>query len=199
MHHISIILVCHDRKAVDPDDPFSNILGSTGLQGAATQMMVMFRKRKDDPIHISVKGKTIDGLPELNVKLDKAQWSIVAGVDNAERERNELIHAYDVSSIRLAVRCIADSIPEWRGRCSELINEAVRLGVPVTESAKEVGGFLHRHQGRFLAKDGIQIVIIDNGTGPKIYKIKNSPLMTIDEDEELPLTNTEFAYKHGLS
>jgi hypothetical protein len=42
-HHISIILVCHDRKAVDPDDPFSNILGSTGLQGAATQMMVMFR------------------------------------------------------------------------------------------------------------------------------------------------------------
>ena len=51
-YHIAIILVCHDRKAVDPDDPFSNILGSTGLQGAATQMMVMFRKRKDDPIHI---------------------------------------------------------------------------------------------------------------------------------------------------
>lgn len=45
-YHIAIILVCHDRKAVDPDDPFSNILGSTGLQGAATQMMVMFRKRK---------------------------------------------------------------------------------------------------------------------------------------------------------
>lgn len=198
-HHISIILVCHDRKAVDPDDPFSNILGSTGLQGAATQMMVMFRKRKDDPIHISVKGKTIDGLPELNVKLENAEWSIVEGGSGAEREQNQLIHEYDVSNIRRAVKRIADSLPEWRGRCSELINEATGLGIPITESAKNVGGFLHKHQGRFLAEDSVQIIIIDNGTGPKIYKIKNSPLMTIDEDEELPLTNTEFAYKHGLS
>lgn len=184
-HHISIILVCHDRKAVDPDDPFSNILGSTGLQGAATQMMVMFRKRKDDPIHISVKGKTIDGLPELNVKLENAQWSIVEGVNAADRERNELITEFNTSEIREAVEAIAAANIMWKGRCSTLINDAVELGVPITESAREVGGFLHRHQGRFLKEEGIKIVIIDNGSGGKIYKICNSTVDTVDENNSL--------------
>lgn len=198
-HHISIILVCHDRKAVDPDDPFSNILGSTGLQGAATQMMVMFRKRKDDPIHISVKGKTIDGLPELNVQLENAEWSIVEGIDSAERTKNELIRQFEVSDIRRGVLRLAENGEVWKGRCSKLINDAVSAGVPITESPKEIGGFLHRHQGRFLAEDNIQILMIENGTGPKIYKIQKLPLMTIDENEEPPLMDVSFADKHGLS
>lgn len=198
-HHISIILVCHDRKAVDPDDPFSNILGSTGLQGAATQMMVMFRKRKDDPIHISVKGKTIDGLPELNVKLENAQWSIVDGVDTAEREKRERMEEYRTSDIRLAVLEITNHNGLWKGRCSALINDAVQYGVPITDSAKIVGGFLHRHQGRFLKEDNVKISIIDNGTGPKIYKIEKFTIDTIDESTDSTIDRFEKASSYGLS
>ena len=197
-HHISIILVMHDRKSVDPDDPFSNILGSTGLQGAATQMIVMYRRRKDDPIHISVKGKTIDGLPELNVKLDQAQWSIVDGCNSEEQERARLISQYNTSSIRKAVIAIAEHNKVWKGRCSTLVNDAIGYEVAVTETPKEVGGFLHRHQGRFLDDDRIQIQIIENGTGPKIYRIQKLPLMTIDETEGPPLIGFEKADKQGL-
>lgn len=197
-HHISIILVMHDRKSVDPDDPFSNILGSTGLQGAATQMIVMYRRRKDDPIHISVKGKTIDGLPELNVKLEQAQWSIVDGCNSAEQERARLISQYNTSSIRKAVIAIAEHNKIWKGRCSTLVNDAIGYEVAVTETPKEVGGFLHRHQGRFLDDDRIQIQIIENGTGPKIYRIQKLPLMTIDETEGSPLIGFEKADKQGL-
>lgn len=198
-HHISIILVCHDRKAVDPDDPFSNILGSTGLQGAATQMMVMFRRRKDEPIHISVKGKTIDGLPELNVKLENAEWSIVEGGDSAEQEKQRLLNEYNTSDIRAAVLAIADNNISWKGRCSTLINDAIGYEIAVIESARDVGGFLHRHQGRFLHDDGIAVEIIDNGTGPKIYKIHKSTIDTIDEMTESPLMGFEKADKQGLS
>jgi len=197
-HHISIILVMHDRKSVDPDDPFSNILGSTGLQGAATQMIVMYRRRKDDPIHISVKGKTIDGLPELNVKLDQAQWSIVDGCNSEEQERARLISQYNTSNIRKAVIAIAEHNKVWKGRCSTLVNDAIGYEVAVTETPKEVGGFLHRHQGRFLDDDRIQIQIIENGTGPKIYRIQKLPLMTIDETEGPPLIGFEKADKQGL-
>jgi hypothetical protein len=197
-HHISIILVMHDRKSVDPDDPFSNILGSTGLQGAATQMIVMYRRRKDDPIHISVKGKTIDGLPELNVKLDQAQWSIVDGCNSEEQERARLISQYNTSNIRQAVIAIAEHNKVWKGRCSTLVNDAIGYEVAVTETPKEVGGFLHRHQGRFLDDDRIQIQIIENGTGPKIYRIQKLPLMTIDETEGSPLMGFEKADKQGL-
>lgn len=186
-HHISIVLVCHDRKAVDPDDPFSNILGSTGLQGAATQMIVMFRKHKDDPVHISIKGKTIDGLPELDVKLENAQWSIVDGVDTAGREEAQRETEYRSSDIRKAILAIMDQTAFWKGRCSELSNEAVRCNTPLTETPKMIGGFLHRHQGRFLKEDGIKVEIIDNGSGSKIYKITVATVDTVDENKGLPL------------
>ena len=197
-YHISIILVCHDRKQVDPDDPFSNILGSTGLQGAATQMIVMFRKRKDDPIHISVKGKTIDGLPELNVALENAQWKIVEGVNTADREQAEQEREYLESDVRRAVIELANNNTFWRGRCSTLINDAVEYGIGLPE-AKLVGGFLHRHQGRFLKQDGIKIAIINNGTGPKIYRIEKFTIDTIDGNEDSPLMKFEDADKYGVS
>lgn len=190
-HHISIILVSHDRKAVDPDDPFSNILGSTGLQGAATQMIVMFRKRKEDPIHISVKGKTIDGLPELNVKLDRGEWSIVEGVNDAEREQQRLETEYANSDIRRAVIEIASRNIMWKGRCSTLINDAIEYGIGMTESPKAVGGFIHRHQGRFMKEDDIKIGIIDNGSGAKMYRICKSTVDTVDENRVVTVDGFE--------
>jgi hypothetical protein len=198
-HHISIILVCHDRKAVDPDDPFSNILGSTGLQGAATQMIVMFRRRKDDPIHISIKGKTIDGLPEINAKLENAEWSVVEWGDSAEIEKNRLENEFKNSAIRKAVIAIAENNQIWKGRCSTLINDAVGYEVAVTEQPKEIGGFLHRHRGRFLEEDGIKIETIDNGSASKIYKIQKSTIHTIHENEGSPFMGFEKVDKQGLS
>ena len=198
-YHIAIILVCHDRKAVDPDDPFANILGSTGLQGAATQMMVMFRKKKNDPIHISVKGKTIDGLPELNVKLDNAEWSVVEAANTEEREKAEAMEEYLNSEIRTAVLTIAENNSMWSGRCSTLIQDAVQYDVPIQDSAKHVGGFLHRHIGRFLANDGVKISIIENGTGGKQYKICKSTVDTVDEDEGIPLMDWEESSNYNGS
>lgn len=196
-HHISIILVCHDRKAVDPDDPFSNILGSTGLQGAATQMMVMFKRRRNDPVHLSVKGKTIDGIPELDVRLENAEWSIVEGGKTDEQERRERLEEYHNSEIRRAVVTLAETVESWRGRCSELIDASIEHDVPITDTPKNVGRFLHQYRGLFLSEDKVKIAIIDNGSGPKIYKIRKSPLMTIDENEEVTIDEPGNADKYG--
>ena len=184
-HHISIVLVCHDRKAVDPDDPFSNILGSTGLQGAASQMMVMFKKNKDDPIHISVKGKTIDGLIDMNVKLENYKWSVIDYKDEVDQEAIRLDSEYKESSIRTGVLEILNRQTIWRGRCGQLIQDAAVCMVPIQESAKNVGGFLHRHVGRFLGQDDILVRIIQNGGGSCIYEISRSTVDTVDENEGL--------------
>lgn len=179
-HHIAIVLVCHDRKNVEPDDPFANILGSTGLQGAATQMIVMYRKRPKNlksPIHISVKGKTIDGLPNLDVKLEDAQWFVVEDDNSEETELEEMQKAYEDSEIRTAVLAIANHYDSWRGRCGELINRAIFCDVPIKSSAKAVGRFLGVHQGRFL-EDGVKISIEPNGTGGKTYMISKQTLIS---------------------
>lgn len=175
-HHISIILVCHDRKAVDPDDPFANILGSTGLQGAVSQMISMYRKTKKDPIHISVKGKTIDGMPELSVSFEDAVWSIVD--EDPESEQKRLQDEYEQSTIREAVVEIANGEPGWKGRAGALKEEAVLWGIPIMESPKEIGGFLHQHISRFLQEDNIVVKIIRNGTGAKTYEFSK---YTIDD------------------
>lgn len=191
--HISIILVCHDRKMVDPDDPFSNILGSTGLQGAATQMMVMFRRKKNEPIHISIKGKTIDSLPELDVALEDGQWNRVEG-RNRDPELDDLEQEYKSSIIREAVVLIADH-GMWRGRCTAIIETATDLGMVgfnAEITPKMMGGFLHRHRGRFMKFDRIQVDIVDNGTGPKVYKIYKVPTIT-DGEYEIPLMSWEDA------
>lgn len=194
-YHIAIILVCHDRKAVDPDDPFANILGSTGLQGAATQMIVMFRKQKNDPIHISVKGKTIDGLPELNVKLENAVWSVVVGGSSADREQAELMAEYTESQIRAAVLKLIEKYSKWEGRCSKLIEDALEEGIEILDSPKTIGGFLHKHLVRFHAVDGIDLRIISNGSGAKSYRFCKSTVDTVDDFIDVPLIEYENPYK----
>lgn len=186
-YHVSIILVCHDRKTVDLDDPFSNILGSTGLQGAATQMIVMYRRKKDDPIHISVKGKTIDGLPEIDAEISDAKWKVVAGGSSDEREAANMMRQFKESQIRVAVNTLLDAYGHWRGRSSELPVAAAKLGVAITESPKMIGGFMHRHVGRFLSEDDVLVTFVSNGSGGKTYDIKRSTVDTVDtvdgEDE----------------
>lgn len=201
-YHISIILVCHDRKNVDQDDPFSNILGSTGLQGAATQMIVMFRPRKDDPIHISIKGKTIDGLPELNVEMENSRWKVVEGTSSADREREKQEREYQGSMIREAVLAIANNNQSWKGRCSSIITDAFQYGVIVNDEPKEIGGFLHRFQSKFLVRDNVKVTIIANGSGGKTYKIEKftvGTVDTVDENHEVPLMEFENADSYGVS
>lgn len=182
-HHISIILVCHDRKTVDPDDPFSNILGSTGLQGAVSQMIVMFKKKKTDPIHISVKGKTIDGLIDFNTKLDKAQWSIVEHVDAEDIENAQAEAEYEKSAVQEAIVTLVAKEGDWSGRCSKIIERAAHYGVAVTESPKQVGWFIRKHLGRFLKNDGILVSITNNGQGGKTYRFNKPTVDTVDKEE----------------
>lgn len=175
-HHLSIILVCHDRKMVDMDDPFANILGSTGLQGAVAQMMVMFKPRKDLPIHLAVKGKTIDGLVDLNIALDSGRWSLIDGSVGTSFADYSYLH----SEIRKAVIEIAKD-GEWKGKCKDLKDDARRKAIFIKEGEKGIGNFLNNNIDSF-GEEGIEIHRIKNGNAGYIYRILYSPLITIDDE-----------------
>lgn len=170
-YHLSIILVFHNRKAVDDEDPFSDVMGSNGNLGAATQLMVMYQK-KNGPIHIAINGRTIKGRQDLDVTFKDGAWSLVDAGSSMDREKEQLLKDYTDSPIRTAVLKISDEYVSWKGKCSSIINEAAQLGVGITDTPKALGGFLHKHQGRFLEQDGIRLQFISNGTGSKFYKIE---------------------------
>lgn len=188
--HISIILVCHDRKMVDENDPFSNILGSTGLQGAVSQMIVMFRKRKGEPITIAIKGKTIDALPVLTTNLEEGQWKLVAG-SIEELEEESRYQEFIKSDIRVACDLIAEQ-ENFKGTCSAFINKAVDLGYPLVATPKAVGYFLNKNRALFLKYDFIKIQPLENGTGGKKYEISKLPLMTVDGTVDETLAKQGF-------
>lgn len=171
-YHISIIVVSHNRKAVDPEDPYANILGSTGLQAAISQMIVLQKCRTEGIIQLFAQGRPIDGEVRLSVKLDAGQWSVVDAGNSAEREKAQAMQEYMESPIRKAILAIANKNISWKGRCSSIVNDAAQLGIGITDTPKALGGFLHKNQGRFLDEDGIRLQFISNGTGSKIYKIE---------------------------
>ena len=192
-HHISIILVTHLKKGENQDDPFDNIIGSSGQQGAATQMIVMTKQRKKGPapIHVNVIGKTIDGYPELDIKIENAQWSIVKSIDSDDQEQQELAEQYFSSNIRATViKAVNTNGGKWCGRCSELIDIAVLNDIALVDTPKKIGLFLKQQQGRFLKEDGIKIYPKPNGTGGKVYVCERSTVDIVDNTD--PVTVDDF-------
>lgn len=193
-YHISIVVVSHNRKAIDPDDPFANILGSTGLQAAVTQMIVLQKRRSEGIIQLFAQGRTLDGEIELGTKLDAGQWTIVAGANSADREKERLLQEYMESPIRQGVLAIMNDCSMWKGRCSSIIDEAVQRGIAITDTAKTVGGFLHRHQGRMLEVDGIKLQIIQRGTASKTYKLTHVDTDMEPDEMSLPAGFLDMGY-----
>lgn len=188
-HHISIILVCHDRKSVDEADPFANILGSTALQGATDQMIVMFKRRVSDPVtHIMVKGRTIDGLISLTAAQDKG-WH---RAENAEALR--MNEEYKNSPVTQAVRLLVERDGFWEGRCNQFVTAVkgtIDLGLTKPDGSddlKTLGGILsNRSFQDYLLGEGIKTSVKKNGSGARMYKFTVGTVDTVDE----PLTGWE--------
>lgn len=188
---VAIVLVMHSRKEINQDDPFSNILGSVGLQGATDQMLTLGRRGLDGPIRIWGKAKTHDSSPMLTMKHEKSLWTVV---DDSEwdgyQERADNDAEYMGSDIRTAVIRIAKDQGFWRGRASELRSVAQDYGIGIGETPKLIGGFLHRYDGMFLKKDNIRVKIVKNGSGSKQYEISDGELP--EGFEKSPLMELPF-------
>ena len=176
-HHygIALVLVMHSRKEVNQDDPFSNILGSVGLQGATDQMLTLGRKGIDGPIRVWGKAKTHDSSPMLTMRHENSLWKVVdpSEWDGYQEKADNEVEYYG-SSIRDAVIKIVKTHGRWKGRARELKDEAARIGVGIEETPKLIGGFLHGYNGMFLKKDNVMVNIIKNGSGGSTYELSDA-------------------------
>lgn len=192
-HHISIILVSHDRKTVDPGDPFSNILGSTALQGATDQMIVMYKKNFKDPItYIAVKGRTIDGLIDMTAQMENGLWTRAENVAEIRQ-----LDAWRNSPILAGVKRIMQDRAEWKGRCSQFKNECHDLGIDLElptdkngdEDLRVIGAAFNNSGFKEAALEcQIEIEKLDvKTTGGKIYRFhRYAPLNFEDLDVANP-------------
>ena len=173
-YRIALVLVMHSRKEVNQDDPFSNILGSVGLQGATDQMLTLGRKGLDGPIRVWGKAKTHDSSPMLTMTHEKSLWKVV---DNSEWDgysaQADDREEYAGSPIRSVVIKLVKEQTSWKGRARELLDAAAEVGIALDRSPKEIGLFLHRYKGMFSKEDNVMVNIIKNGSGGSTYEIRD--------------------------
>lgn len=191
-HHVAVILLFHSRKTIDPTDPFSDILGSTAIQGASTQMIVLTKdKYNAKNTKLIAKGRTMDGLIEMEYCLEKGICTVA---DSSVPAGDEGLEEFYNSDIRKAVLELMNTREDWKGRCSAFIADCAMIGVGINGEPKDVGMFLSRNMGRLMKIDGIQVRIIKNGSGGNSYELHNTVDNTVDtvDDRFISVDETPF-------
>ena len=182
-HHVSVILLFHSRKMIDPTDPFADILGSTAIQGASDQMIVLTKdKYSSRNTKLIAKGRTMDGIIEMEYVLE---GGLCKTTEPEKSVDDDALEEFLTSEVREAVVQYMEHNSYWKGKCTGFITECAREGIGLDSSPLTVGKFLGKHAGKFMKHDGILVDIISNGSGGKTYCISRKTTVdtvaTVDE------------------
>ena len=166
-HGVCILLVHHTRKNVDSDDAFSNVSGTNGLTGAADSIFVLSQDSKTSKHSaiLSINGRDIPR-DDFSVMFnqERFRWMMLGSAEDLGME------TFQGSNITQTILSIMSENDTWRGRANQLIEESRNRGTIIDMDVRGVGRFIKKHKEYFPGV-GITLDIIDNGTGPKIYKV----------------------------
>jgi hypothetical protein len=86
---ISILVVTHTRKSKGGDDPFAQIMGSSGVTGAADTLMVMRPVSVDGKLAaLHVRGRDVEG-QTLEMRLEDGRWYTSGKAAEERREERK--------------------------------------------------------------------------------------------------------------
>lgn len=164
-HSICIMPIYHDRKFVDPTDPFANTLGSTAVPGVSDFMWVLFKEKRDDPeATLAITGRT---LAESRYKLKRSgvMWENMGDAATVEetRKRREYDNDPLVNTIR---KLVHQNGGKWRGRVKEIISSSQYFkGFKIYDSPQKVGKKIKALEEDLEKYDAIHHSVTDNGSG----------------------------------
>lgn len=163
-HSICIMPIYHDRKFVDPTDPFANTLGSTAVPGVSDFMWVLFKEKRDDPeATLAITGRT---LAESRYKLKRSgvMWENMGDAAAVEetRKRREYDNDPLVNTIR---KLVHQNGGKWRGRVKEIISSSQYFkGFKIYDSPQKVGKKIKTIEKKLEEYDAIHHHEIPHGT-----------------------------------
>ena len=113
---ICILLVHHLRKQ-SSSDPYDQISGSTGIMGVADTTWLMHRQRMSKTATIRVIGRDMDE-KMLHIREENCVWML------DEEETAEQLVAKAIPEYLWKVADYIDSVGEWQGTATELLDAA---------------------------------------------------------------------------
>lgn len=156
--HVSFLLVTHTRKgtAYSSGDPFEEIIGSTGIQGAVDTMLVILKDHKSEDkktcLHVSGKDIVSD---DLIISFNDCVWTSQG--DKETWEMNQRAKEYRDSPIRhTLIELVEQGGGIWAGTVSDLISESHGKAT-ITRDVRQVGTWLKQNEGYLWSEDSIEL------------------------------------------
>lgn len=172
---IGVCNVYHDRKAVDPTDPFSNLLGSTAVMGVSDFMWMLYKeKREDKEATLAVTGRAILDA-SFKLRRNGALWENLGNAAAVEEMRKRLEYDRDplVNTIRNLVR---QNNGKWKGRTKEIIESSQYFkGCRLYGSSQKVGRQIQERVKDLQEYDSIYHYVTGNGSGSgeHVFELEN--------------------------
>lgn len=162
---ICIMPIYHDRKFVDPTDPFANTLGSTAIPGASDFTWVLYKeKREDKEATLAITGRT---LMEASYKLRRngVKWENIGCAEAVEETRKR--REYDSDPLINTIRQLVHrNGGRWKGRVKEIISNSQHFrGCRIYDTPQKVGIKIKARAKDLEEYDAIIHSEISNGSG----------------------------------
>ena len=150
-YEIAIVLIHHTRK-LKAKDPFDEILGTSGLNGAADAMMILSREgRSESRGTLKITGRDI-GDEEINLEFHNGDWQIA----NEETEDSSLVGR---------IIDLVGNKPHWEGTATDLAEATGGDIAPKWMTRK-----LNEHRAELEAR-GIDFVNVRESSNRRNIKI----------------------------
>ena len=166
---VCIMPIYHDRKFVDPTDPFSNLLGSTAIIGVSDFVWVLYKeKREDKEATLAITGRTlIDSSYKL--KRNGVKWENLGDAAAVEETRKR--QAYDRDPIVNTIRHLVDQGKgKWKGRVKDIIESSQYFkGCRIYGTSQKVGNQIKALLLDLEEYDAIHHSEISKGTAACIH------------------------------
>ena len=160
---LSILLVHHTRKIIDPNDLIGNISGTNGLSGAIDYAFGMSKKKwDDDQAKLEITGRDISKQTYMMAFNNfTCRWENLGTEKEVREDAEETSYNNDplVKTIKFyldqAKAETQDDPVVWKVSTSDLADIAVSFGADKEESSLKVGMRLAAVKKLLEAKDGI--------------------------------------------
>lgn|GEM_PF-804552 len=154
-HSLCILLIHHERKAIDKTDPFANILGSNGIRGTVDTMWVL--SEIDGRVTLHIKGRDIDDY-SLAMEFDKTIWRWRV-LGNAEDEEKQLaLTAYQNCPVVETIMHKLSTEKTWKATAQEIQHDIhAHIGgfVPEAVTPEKLSRYLKSIQSLLRTQDNI--------------------------------------------
>ena len=156
---VSLVAITHNTKE-DHSDPFNNTSGTVGVTASADALVMISREnRYDSDAMMAITGRRVmTSLAKIRLN-EKCIWELVKGDD------------YEDSRIKKTIIAIVDDGVEDALSAKQIIEIGIANDIAMTETSRAVGAFIVKNKDRFL-EDGIEISIINRGSGSKTYRFR---------------------------